>query len=430
MNYPQCGCPCSGHLSSHRSEYFRGNSSLQLAHLPFYCPHLRRFKLCASAGLVLLIIRKLPSERSESGVIGKSSPTIRRKSRENRIIGMWLLPVFQKPLRAVSRKLLNLYGGKWEVRVWRPGVYRSPGPQSALLAPGLNVSKCFSVWSPRDANRSLEQTDRLSATLDAATNSLAVSKGTRCFSMIAQRCFPHCSQCRVRPRFRTSGRHALKKNYRVLTLESETWGYAATWTNSNRKGRMRLAGSVHCGPPQPFRDPRPESRIPAFFVRPPAACSALHLSIGQRYWLRADFWVDNSELVHAHFARTNCVPKTRRSKSGKFLDLLGARLGPWNEFALAQIVEGMSTPELTRGLDGPQDGRSITVGGKVVAIDYGGILKLVAGQRSVRAQVFRPKEVSAPQQGRCGEAWAAGRQGARRHRSQCRTHPPRSSPGC
>src|SRR5258705_2547368 len=37
---------------------------------------------------------------------------------------------------------------------------------------------------------------------------------------------------------------------------------------------------------------------------------------------------------------------------------------------------------------------------------------------------------SAPLQAHRGEAWAAGRQGARRRRSQCRTHPPRSSPGC
>src|SRR5271169_5668184 len=96
--------------------------------------------------------------------------------------------------------------------------------------------------------------------------------------------------------------------------------------------------------------------------------------------MHAKLWVDNSELVHAHFARTNCVSKTCRGKSGKFSDLLGARLGPWNEFALAQTVEGMSAPELTRCLDGPQDGRNITVGGEVVAIDHGGILKVVAGQ--------------------------------------------------
>jgi len=56
--------------------------------------------------------------------------------------------------------------------------------------------------------------------------------------------------------------------------------------------------------------------------------------------VHAKLWVDDSELVHAHFAPTNGVPKTRRGKSGKFLDLLGARLGPWNEFALARPIRG------------------------------------------------------------------------------------------
>jgi hypothetical protein len=40
--------------------------------------------------------------------------------------------------------------------------------------------------------------------------------------------------------------------------------------------------------------------------------------------VHAKLWVDDSELVHADFARTNCMPETRRGKSGKFLDLLGA----------------------------------------------------------------------------------------------------------
>jgi hypothetical protein len=45
--------------------------------------------------------------------------------------------------------------------------------------------------------------------------------------------------------------------------------HAATWTSSKRKGRTRLAGSVHCSPPQPFRDP--QGRNPGFrpfFVQP------------------------------------------------------------------------------------------------------------------------------------------------------------------
>src|SRR6478672_13198788 len=90
-------------------------------------------------------------------------------------------------------------------------------------------------------------------------------------------------------------------------------------------------------------------------------------------------WVDNSEFVHAHFARTNCVSKTRRGKSGKFSDLLGARLGPWNEFALTQTVEGMLVPDFTRGLDGTHDSRKIVIRAEIVAIDHSGILKVVAG---------------------------------------------------
>ena len=52
------------------------------------------------------------------------------------------------------------------------------------------------------------------------------------------------------------------------------------------------------------------------------------------------------------------------------------------------------------------------------------------GKRSIRMQVFRPKEISAPQQARRGAAWAAGRQAARRRRSRCRMHPPRRSCEC
>ena len=83
--------------------------------------------------------------------------------------------------------------------------------------------------------------------------------------------------------------------------------------------------------------------------------------------MNAKLWVDNSELVHADFARTNCMSKTRRGESDKFSDFLGSRLGTRNEFALAQTVEGMSAPELTCGLDGPQDGRKITVSGNPAA---------------------------------------------------------------
>src|SRR5580704_19488401 len=95
--------------------------------------------------------------------------------------------------------------------------------------------------------------------------------------------------------------------------------------------------------------------------------------------VHAELRVDNGELVCAHLTRTDCVSKTRRGKPGKFFDLLSARLGAWNEFALAQIVECLLTSELACGLNGAQDRRKIVIGGEIVAIDYGGVLKRAAG---------------------------------------------------
>src|SRR6266478_1148276 len=74
------------------------------------------------------------------------------------------------------------------------------------------------------------------------------------------------------------------------------------------------------------------------------------------------------------------TPKTCGGKSGKFLDLLGARLGPRNEFALAQTVEGMLISKFTRNFDRAHDGRKIVIRAEIVAIDHGGILKILAGK--------------------------------------------------
>src|SRR5258706_670567 len=74
------------------------------------------------------------------------------------------------------------------------------------------------------------------------------------------------------------------------------------------------------------------------------------------------------------------MPKTRRSQSGKLLDLLGTRLGPRNEFALAQIIEGVLTPEFTRDFDGPYNSLEVVICPEIVAIDYSGILEVIAGQ--------------------------------------------------
>ena len=62
--------------------------------------------------------------REAMGVRGTAQKRMKRDEKtlddaDDVIHGLWLLPVFQKPLRAVSRKLLNLYGGKREVRVFR-----------------------------------------------------------------------------------------------------------------------------------------------------------------------------------------------------------------------------------------------------------------------------------------------------------------------
>src|SRR5882762_5657009 len=96
--------------------------------------------------------------------------------------------------------------------------------------------------------------------------------------------------------------------------------------------------------------------------------------------MHAKLWVDDCECVHAHLARAHCVSKTRRGQSGKFPDLFGARLGPWDEFALAHTVEGMLIPKFTRGFDGAHDGRKIVIRAEIVAFDYSSILKIVAGQ--------------------------------------------------
>jgi hypothetical protein len=96
--------------------------------------------------------------------------------------------------------------------------------------------------------------------------------------------------------------------------------------------------------------------------------------------VNAKLWVDNSELVHADFARTNGVSKTRRGKPDKFSDLFGTRLRPWDEFALAQTAEGGLIPDFTRGFDGAHDGRKILIRAEIVAIDYSSILKVVAYQ--------------------------------------------------
>src|SRR2546425_8374760 len=44
--------------------------------------------------------------------------------------------------------------------------------------------------------------------------------------------------------------------------------------------------------------------------------------------VHAELWVDDREIIHAHFACADGMSEARRAKPGKFPDLLGGRLGP------------------------------------------------------------------------------------------------------
>jgi len=55
-----------------------------------------------------------PDPYSDSGGVEANTPNLLQKGRPfilRRIIGMWLLPVFRKPLRVGSRKRLKLHEG-------------------------------------------------------------------------------------------------------------------------------------------------------------------------------------------------------------------------------------------------------------------------------------------------------------------------------
>ena len=72
--------------------------------------------------------------------------------------------------------------------------------------------------------------------------------------------------------------------------------------------------------------------------------------------VQAELWVDDCEIVHAHFACADGMSEARRAKPGKFPNLLGGRLGPGHYFHLAHTVEGTLISKRTRGFDGAHDG--------------------------------------------------------------------------
>src|SRR5258708_4427805 len=113
----------------------------------------------------------------------------------------------------------------------------------------------------------------------------------------------------------------------------------------------------------PCNDPRHDGRVSHAQAR-----KAVH----------AELWVDDRETIHAHLACADGMSEARRAKPGKFSDVLGGRLGAGHEFDLAHTLKSTLVSKLTRGLDGAHDGRKIVIRAEIVAIDHGGILKVVA----------------------------------------------------
>src|SRR6201981_801852 len=94
--------------------------------------------------------------------------------------------------------------------------------------------------------------------------------------------------------------------------------------------------------------------------------------------MHAELWVDNREIIHAHFAGADGMSEARRAKPGKFPDLPGGRLGAWHDFDLAHAVKSPLISKLPGGCDGAYDGLKIAISAEIVSIDHGGILKVIA----------------------------------------------------
>src|SRR5580658_6404510 len=54
--------------------------------------------------------------------------------------------------------------------------------------------------------------------------------------------------------------------------------------------------------------------------------------------VHAKLWVDDREIIHAHFACADGMSEARRAKPDKFPDLLGGRLGAGHDFDLARTA--------------------------------------------------------------------------------------------
>jgi hypothetical protein len=104
---------------------------------------------------------------------------------------------------------------------------------------------------------------------------------------------------------------------------------------------------------RPSNDPRHDGRVSHAQAR-----KAVH----------AELWVDDREIIHAHFACADGMSEARRAKPGKFPDLPGGRFGAGHDFDLAHTVKGTPISKLTRGFDGAHDGRKIVIRAEIVAI--------------------------------------------------------------
>jgi hypothetical protein len=73
-------------------------------------------------------------------------------------------------------------------------------------------------------------------------------------------------------------------------------------------------------------------------------------------------------------------PKLAEAKPRKSPDLVGRSLRTGHDLDLAHTVKGRLISKFTRDFDGSHDSRKILIRAQIVALDYGGILKVFARQ--------------------------------------------------
>ena len=94
----------------------------------------------------------------------------------------------------------------------------------------------------------------------------------------------------------------------------------------------------------------------------------------------AELRIDHRETIYAHFAGADGMSEARRTKACELANVLGGCLRPGHDFDLAHTVEGALASNLTGSLYGAHHSRKIAIRAEIIAIDRGGILKIVARQ--------------------------------------------------